>query len=586
MHSDKISRYLAVVSLGFAFLPVQGQAAFTINAVMNAASRIPSGLPGYGVAQGALFAVVGRGVGPADPVTAAFPLPTTDGLGGVTIKVAVGGATVNAIMVYASANEVDAILPSPTPLGSGTVTVTNGDSSATAPITVVRSAFGIFTFNGAAVAFQMGDDGTPVANSVLQAAQPGQTILINGTGLGAIASDETQSGATDVPATDIKVWIGTVQATVASAGRGTCCAGIDSQFPIPQGVAAWDVIAATVPDGVAGCQVPVAVQIGNMVSNVGILSVRTGGGLCFDLTGVNLDLTTFNGSIKYGLINFTRVASKISAAGLSVDSTSEVGAAAFTRVDLGTDTVQIPVQALNQLVDRTTGTCTVFVSNSAAIVPRDPNIPPGTPPTLLDAGPAINLKNPSGVTKSMPRGKDGSYGAALANITTIPLPTGPITQGGPLFLDPGAIAADNGPGGADIGPFSITLNNPKPVVWTNMDQITAVDRAKGVTITWTGGEPDTYVGISGTSAVTVGTGASAVSIVGGFVCTEKASAGQFAVPPFITLSMPPVTPSATAPGNLGLLNVSTTRLQYVTIPNVDLSTFISTALTGKTVAYQ
>jgi len=583
MHSEKIFKYLPLVTLGLALLPVQGQAAFTISAVTNAASRIPSGLPGYGVAQGALFAVVGKGVGPADPVTATFPLPTTDGLGGVNIKVTVGGTTVSAILVYVSANEVDAILPSSTPTGSGTVTVTNGDSTATAPITVVKSAFGIFTFNGTAVAFNVGDDGTPTLNNGLQSVQSGQNIIINGTGLGPITSDETQSGAADVPGTDFKVWIGTKEATIVSAGRGTCCTGLDPKFPIPQGIAAWDVIVAQVPDGTSGCQVPVAVQIGNMVSNIGIIAVKSGGGLCYDLSGINFDFSTFSGAIKYGLITFTRVATKVAASGVTVDSTADVGAAAFTRIDVGADVAQIPVQAFNQLLDRTTGTCSVFVANTSALVPQDPVRGPAQ--TLLDAGPAINLKNPTGVTKSMPKTKDGAYGAALANLTTIPLPgLPPVTQGGPLFLEPGAIATDNGAGGADIGPFNVSLNNPKPVVWSNADQITTVNRAQGVTITWTGGEPDTYVGITGSATVTLGTGASAGSISGTFVCTEKATAGQFTVPPFVTLSLPAVTGSITG-GNLGILTVSTSRFQYVTIPNVDLSMFITTSLGGKNVGF-
>lgn len=580
MHSDKF-KYLTVLSLGIFLVPVQTQAAFTIASVTNAASKIPSGIPGYGVAQGSLFAVAGKGVGPTEAQTAGFPLPT-DGLGGVAIKVTVGGTTVSAIMVYVSENEVDAILPSSTPPGTGTVTVTNGDSTATAPITVVKSAFGIFTFGGTAVAFNVGDDGTRTVNSALQSAQGGQNIVINGTGLGPISSDETQSGVTDVPATDIKLWIGTTQATVVSAGRGTCCEGIDPKFPIPQGIAAWDVIVATVPDNVSGCQVPVAVQIGNMVSNVGTISVKSGGGLCFDVSGIDLsNVTSLGGVIKTGLISLTRVAVKTGVGTTVVDTTADVGAAVFSRVDLGPDVVQFPLASLSALIGQTLGGCSVFVYNSAAIVPVDR--PPTTvePPKLLDAGPAINLKSPGGTTKSMPRGKDGSYGASLASITTIPLPgLPPVVTGGPLFLDPGAYPTDNGGGGADIGPFTITLNNPKPIVWANMDEITSVNRAQGLTVRWTGGEPDTYVGISGTANVVQGT----TSIGGSFICTERASAGQFTVPPFILLNLPSVT--GNSPTSLGTLIVSNQRFQYITIPGVDLSTFITSVSGGKSVAFQ
>ena len=50
-------------------------------------------------------------MGQNPPVQATFPLPTAAGLGGVSIKITVGTTTLDAIMVYVSANEVDAILP-------------------------------------------------------------------------------------------------------------------------------------------------------------------------------------------------------------------------------------------------------------------------------------------------------------------------------------------------------------------------------------------------------------------------------------------------------------------------------------------
>src|SRR5260370_5590958 len=97
---------------------------------------------------------------------------------------------------------------------------------------------------------------------------PEKDVMIKGTGLGAITSDETQSGVTDVPATTIQVYVGTQPATVVSAGRGMCCAGLDPNYLVPQGIAAWDVIQFTIPDGVVGCYIPVLVQIGSSVSKL------------------------------------------------------------------------------------------------------------------------------------------------------------------------------------------------------------------------------------------------------------------------------------------------------------------------------
>src|SRR5579864_7555802 len=103
MRPEKLWKYITISCLAFLIRPATGSAAIIITDIVNYGSRIGSGLPGSGIAQGALFAVTGGGLGPDQPVQASFPLPTTDGLGGVSITVKAGATTVNAIMVYASA---------------------------------------------------------------------------------------------------------------------------------------------------------------------------------------------------------------------------------------------------------------------------------------------------------------------------------------------------------------------------------------------------------------------------------------------------------------------------------------------------
>src|SRR5579871_3345815 len=90
--------------------------------------------------QGAIFVVYGKGMGPA-----AFQSTT---LSNTTVSVTVGGATVNAPLYYTSATQVAALLPSNTPTGTGTVTVTyNGQTSAKAPITVVANNLGVLSID-------------------------------------------------------------------------------------------------------------------------------------------------------------------------------------------------------------------------------------------------------------------------------------------------------------------------------------------------------------------------------------------------------------------------------------------------------
>ena len=100
-------------------------AAPVLTGVYNAASWVPAGLPNSGIAEGSIFTLVGTGIGPANLVqVTSYPLPTSQGLGGTSIQVTVGGVTNSCIMVYTVATQVAAILPSSTPVGAGTLSLT------------------------------------------------------------------------------------------------------------------------------------------------------------------------------------------------------------------------------------------------------------------------------------------------------------------------------------------------------------------------------------------------------------------------------------------------------------------------------
>jgi uncharacterized protein (TIGR03437 family) len=553
----------------------------TIYDVVNYGSRIGSGLPGAGIAQGALFAVVGANLGPAQPVQATFPLPTTDGLGGVTITIAASdGSTINGIMVYATLNEVDAILPSSTALGAATVTVNNGGTTASFPFNVVQTAFGIFT--GAGV-YNVNPDGSTTLNAPGQSAQPEQTILINGTGLGAIPSDETQPGVTDVPNATITVWVGTTQATVVSAGRGTCCSGIDPNFPIPQGIAAWDVIAVVIPDGTAGCQVAVSVQSGNIVSNAALIAVAPGGGTCPEALLVNNGTPVLvSGVVNTGLIDMTHIVTGQSIGGLSLTSTVASAGATFYPANFGPNPVPLPSYPAD--LKASVGSCWVTSSrydSSIPVVPPPPSTtPPPTPPTPLDAGPQLNITAPN-VTQAMIQ-QNGLYSAGTV-ITSIVIPGLPSsTTGGPDFLVPGPYTLDNGSGGADIGPFVANLVNPTPVNWTNMPSGgNAIDTTQGVTLTWTGGDPDGVVAITGSSSALQGT----VSYSGFFYCYALAAAGQFSVPSFITEQLPPTGTPAT--GGIAVLQIDAVIDNLLTnIPGFAYVAYFSQQAVGAAVVFQ
>ena len=118
-----------------------------VSLVVNAASNLVPGLPNSGIATGSMFIVYGSNLGPA-ALTAISAYPLNPVLAGTAVRVTVAGRTVDALPYYTSANQLAAILPSTTPVGEGTITVSyNNAVSAASPITVVGGNVGMYTVN-------------------------------------------------------------------------------------------------------------------------------------------------------------------------------------------------------------------------------------------------------------------------------------------------------------------------------------------------------------------------------------------------------------------------------------------------------
>jgi hypothetical protein len=350
-------------------------------------------------------------------------------------------------------------------------------------------------------------------------------------------------------------------------------------FPIPRTVAAWDTIVFTVPEGIEGCQASIAVQAGDVISNIGAISVSRDGGNCPELSAITSgDVTTLSGKIKIGNILLSRTAVKTLLQGVSSETVSDVGAVTFVEADLGPNRVPIPAQYLGNL-GRAAGSC-VVTSTRSDLRTSSTSGDPGTRTVLLDAGPVIRISGPAGA-REMQRQESGAYAAAFATLinTSIPgLP--PISTGERGFLDPGTYTLDNGSGGSDIPGFQISLDQAKPVTWDDIDAVTAIPRAQGLTVRWSGGDPEGVVWIVGTASRREGE----VAFTGTFTCYERAAAGQFTVPPFVTLHLPAVD-DALSSGSQGLLLLQAVGAKHVVIPGVDLTYFLSTSSIGKSVAF-
>ncbi len=541
---------------------------------MNAASRISPGLPDYGVAKGALFYLRGDELGPTETVRADFPLPSTGGLGGTTVQVVIGGSTIDALVVAASARQVWAILPSSAPVGTGVVRVTyNGAVSAGASIQVVEAAFGIFlqssTNFGTALAFNSGSE----LNQLVRTAVPGSELTLIGTGLGAISGDEASQTAVQDVAASVKVFVSGREADVISKGRlGLNEMANADLLKLPRGLAAVDQITFRVPDGVSGCAVPVSVQTGAVTSNWASLAVGDGG-TCGDLSALG-DFNALFGpeGLRMGSISLIRMAMSQEVPFLGTLSIkTDMGTASFFKTAIP----GIPSAAL-QFSPVSIGNCIVVVGQ---LVDTDGTAEETPVDDLaLDAGEALRVQGPKG-SRTLKKAATGNYWGELGRGGLPSFPGLPGGGGGQEeFLEPGEYTVDNGAGGADVPSFQVKTRVGTPLTWTNQSAVTTIARSQDLNLTWTGGDAGSQVMIVGFS----GTQAAQAS----FVCIADASAGRFTVPSRVLSSLPgtPVTAGLeSVGGGIFLANVSGTRVE---IPGTDISVFSSGVMTGKTVNYR
>jgi uncharacterized protein (TIGR03437 family) len=457
-----------------------------ITAIQNNSSRIRVGLPNYGIAPSSLFVVTGNALSDAGQpeLQSSQPpgLPIT--LNGTSITVVVNGVTTRPPLYYTSPGQVAAVMPANTPVGSGTLTVThNGLNSAPATLQVVPAALGINTYDvntGVAT-----DGATGALLTYTNSGSPGQTIVLWTTGLGANPADSDTTFTTTPHSvnTSLQIFIGGVPATILYQGASGYPAVNQINLTIPQAVS-------------TGCWVPLAAIAGNVVSNVVTLPIATGGGACSDtvsgLNGSQISPAGGTATFRTGLVSLIQTTTPNLRAGPTV---SQSATAAFIRYTGLSYTPQNSVSP---------GGCIL------------PNAVPVPGLTGLDPG-SISLTGPSGVSTTLgtPGGIRGTF---FSN-----LPANTLSSGGTFTF--------RGTGGADVGAFTSTITLANPLLnWTNQSAAASIDRSQGLRVTWTGGNPGSFVSISGAAI--------AGGLPVGYLCLAPAEAGQFTVPSYILQSLP------------------------------------------------
>jgi uncharacterized protein (TIGR03437 family) len=466
--------------------------------VQNNYSFIQPELPNYGIAPGSLFVIEGTGLStPFPPILQSSAAPgLPQALNQTSISVTVNGVTTVPSLYYTSATQVAAVLPSTTPVGAGTITVAyNGQTSAAAPIQVVQSALGLDTVYGIGTGLGVITDSNNALFDFTHPAQPGQTVVLWGSGVGPDLSNDdrtyplNQNNLTNIP---LQVYIGGISANVLYRGR--------SQYP---GVDQVDVV---IPAGVSpGCFVSIVAVTGSIVSNTVTIPVASLIGRCSDeglsYSGNQFESLAAKTNVEVGTI--------IVGETLSPSGTTWSAGATFQLVQSGL--------YASGYGDASEGSCVVIPPASSTEGPFQSS--------GLDAGTiAITFPGGLGIMNEAP-GTVGSYITSLA--------AGPPDPG-----SQGIQYSFIGTGGKDIPPFTsgLTLEWP-PLVWTNQSSFAAINRSQGATVTWADSTSGLLndIEISGSAVTATATGA---PLTVGFSCHAPVEAGSFTIPPSILMALP------------------------------------------------
>jgi uncharacterized protein (TIGR03437 family) len=257
----------------------------TVTGLQNNYSNLLPGLPNYGIAPGSIFVIYGTGM--SNPAVTTAVLQDSKAAGGIPLTLngasitvtAANGAISHPGIYYATPTQIAAVLPSSTPTGQGTITVTyNNVASAPFNIQVVTSALGLDTVYETGAGLGVATNSTTYALTNYNAsASPGQTINLWGSGLGADTAD-SDTAYTSTPHTvntPLQIYIGGISAFIGYQGS--------SGFP------GLNQINVTIPTNVpTGCGISVVAVTGTVVSNTVTIPINPGGGVCSDsVLGIN-----------------------------------------------------------------------------------------------------------------------------------------------------------------------------------------------------------------------------------------------------------------------------------------------------------
>ena len=543
----------------FAASALQAQSPFIYyRGVVNVASYMPPSLPSGAIAQGAQFSIFGSNLGPATFPPLAFPLSTT--LAGVSISVTQGTVTVAAIPVFVSPGQINAIMPSNTPLGQVSLRVTyNNFKSNPVPVTIAQSAFGIFTATGTGQGPGSIENYSATAlplNALNAPAQPGQLEILYGVGLGAALSPDNSQPVTGNLPTQTEVFVGGISATIGYSGRASCCSGIDQiNFTVPM-------------NAPTGCWVPVAVRTqGAIVSNHVTIAISPNSSCSEPTNPLATALLSGGPQASFFAARFStrHDVNTVSA----LESMADYSGGVFFQQQT------YPYNFNPYLSLPPAGSCTSY--SISAYTPNDVPHLTNIMATLkgLDPG-VLSVASPGPAPINLPAANfpgwiNGYLGGSIPLLSQLP---------STLFLNTGAFTLAAA-GGADIPAFNVPFTMPAAFTWTNRNNLSTINRTQALPLSWSGVAANYTVLIAGL-AVDIPN-----NTTSGFICTAHPTDTSFTVPAVVLANLP--AQHTRASQSLGVIYVAEMPLSNPTAfaaGNVSSGTLMPAQVLGKSVAFQ
>jgi len=441
--------------------------------VVNTASQRPAALGGA-IARGSLITIYG--------VRFASLIAAN------RVTLTIGGRSHALTLLHADTHRIEAWIPPDSPIGPGQLTVTsNGSSTAPEPVTILKSAPGLFSAN------RQGWGPARSSNTPADSVEPGGKIALLATGV----------ASADRP----EVWVGNVAARVLSF-HGPA---------VPKYMAE---IAIQVPsEAPEGCYVPVHARVpGAPPSNMVTIAIHRGGGAC--ASGPADPAGGWNGQ-RTGILLLSRTVRRTLDA--PKDHLEDEFNAGFF------DVPQAKARSSPLLMAPPPGVCTTWAGSMKANTALGASIWDllfgGIPGKGLDAGTSIAIHNQT-VQMEAPRvnGAPGLYRRVLSG------GPGRVALRNRLPLDSGRLGM-SGSGGPQVGPFTVAL--PVPLPFTVPTRPVPIPRSRPVIVEWSAATS------GGTMAIALIGADPNRNIAGMAYCVAPEAAGRFVIPADLVSQLPP-----------------------------------------------